>query len=52
MGSICFILSGTFLLVEHIYTYGGIDLWDLLGHEIFGILLIVIGVLFSNRWGK
>lgn len=52
LGSMSLILVGTFLLLEHIYTYGGIDLLDILGHEWMGILLIVAGVLFANRWGR
>jgi len=52
LGSISMILVGTFLLVEHIYTYGGIDLWDLLGHEWFGILFIILGILTANKWGR
>jgi len=52
LGSICLILVGTFLLMEHIYSYGGIDLLDILGHEWFGILFILSGILISNRWGR
>lgn len=51
LGSISLIGVGVFLLIEHIYTYGGIDLWDLLGHEWFGIVLILLGILVANRWG-
>ena len=52
LGSMSLIILGSFLLLEHIYTYGGIDLLDILGHEWFGIILIVLGVLFANRWGR
>ena len=52
LGSICLIGVGSFLLIEHIYTYGGIDLWDILGHEWFGILFILSGILLANRWGR
>jgi hypothetical protein len=52
LGSIILILIGTFLIVEHIYTHGGIDLWDLLGHETFGIIFLVCGLLTANRWGR
>ena len=51
LGSISLILVGSFLLIEHIYTYGRIDLLDILGHEWFGILFIVAGVFFANNWG-
>ena len=50
LGSISLILVGVFLIVEHIYTYGGIDLFDILGHEWFGILFILTGVLTANKW--
>lgn len=46
------IISGAFLLLEHIYTYGGIDLFDFLGHELMGIILIILGCLLANRWGR
>lgn len=52
LGSMILIILGTFLILEHIYTYGGIDLWDLLGHEWFGILFILAGILTANRWGR
>ena len=51
LGSICLILIGSFLLIEHIYTYGRIDLLDILGHEWFGILFIISGILWANNWG-
>ncbi len=52
LGSLSFLGLGTFLVGEHIYTYGGIDLWDLLGHEVLGIVFIIIGILWANRWGR
>jgi len=52
LGSIITIGAGAFLIIEHIWTYGGIDLWDLLGHEWIGILLIIAGILTANRWGR
>ena len=52
LGSIGLIGFGTFLLIEHIYSYGGIDLWDLLGHEWLGIILVISGILSANRWGR
>ena len=51
LGSISLIGVGAFLLIEHIYTYGGVDLWDLLGHEWLGIVLVLVGILTANRWG-
>ena len=52
LGSMILIGVGSFLIIEHIYSYGGIDLWDILGHEWMGIVLIVAGVLTANRWGR
>ena len=52
LGSVILIGSGAFLLIEHTMTYSGIDLFDFLGHEILGIVLIVVGILTANRWGR
>ena len=53
LGSISLILVGTFLLIEHIYTYGYITLGDFLGHEWFGIILIFAPIFFANiKWNK
>ena len=53
LSSISFILVGTFLIIEHIYTYGYITLGDFLGHEWFGILAIISGILIANiKWNK
>jgi len=46
------IILGSFLILEHIYTYGGIDLLDILGHEWLGIIFILIGILVANRWNN
>lgn len=50
--SIAFVLLGGFFIIEHIYTYGGIELGDLLGHEWFGFLFIIIGMLIANQGWK
>ena len=52
LGSMSLIGVGSFLILEHIYTYGGIDLFDLLGHEWMGIVLISVGILTANKWGR
>ena len=49
LGSMSLIIIGAFLLLEHIYTYGFITLMDFLGHEWFGIILIVAGLLVANK---
>jgi len=52
LGSMGLVGVGAFLILEHIYSYGGIDLWDLLGHEWMGIVLVVAGCLTANKWGR
>ena len=52
LGSMCLIGVGGFLILEHIYTYGRINLLDILGHEWLGIILILAGVLFVNQWSQ
>ena len=49
LGSMSLVGVGSFLILEHIYTYGGIELVDILGHEWFGILLIITGLICANR---
>lgn len=51
LGSISLILVGVFLIIEHIYTYGKINLFDILGHELIGIILIISGSLTAHDWG-
>ncbi|KKK55640.1 hypothetical protein LCGC14_3072540, partial [marine sediment metagenome] len=51
LGGMGLVGVGAFLILEHIYTYGGLDLWDLLGHEWLGIVLVLVGILTANRWG-
>lgn len=53
LGSMSLIIVGTFLLLEHIYTYGFITLKDFLGHEWFGIILIICGIFWANKkWSE
>lgn len=49
LGSMSLIVVGTFLILEHIYTYGYITLGDFLGHEWFGIVLVILGLFFANK---
>ena len=44
-------LSGAFLLIEHVYNFGGMDL-EIIGHEYLGLLFIIIGFLLSLKWGQ
>ena len=41
------ILSGGFLILEHLFNFGGFDL-EILGHEYTGLFLIGIAFLLSN----
>ena len=43
------ILGGAFLLMEHLFTFGGFDI-ELLGHEYLGILMIIIAFLMNMKW--
>jgi len=44
------ILSGLFLLAEHMYSYGRWDIKDILGHENLGIVLLLIGLYLNNNY--
>lgn len=48
--SIGLILVGSFLVIEHIYTYGKINFYDILGHEWFGILFIIGGLVMAHDY--
>ena len=43
------ILSGGFLILEHLFNFGGFDI-EILGHEYLGIFLIGIAFLLSMKW--
>ena len=44
------IVGGVFLLLEHLFTFGGFDFFDIVGHETIGSLMIFFGVLLSVKW--
>ena len=44
------IVVGAFLLLEHLFQFGGFDLLDFAGHEYYGIAMIVAAVLLSMKW--
>ena len=44
-------LGGAFLLIEHVYNFGGMDI-ELIGHEVIGIVMIAIGFLISIKWSQ
>ena len=41
------IVSGSFLMLEHLFTFGCFDLLDFIGHEYYGLTMIIIGFLLS-----
>ncbi|MHC1623446.1 MAG: hypothetical protein ACXQTR_02505 [Candidatus Methanospirareceae archaeon] len=43
------IVGGGFLLLEHLFSFSGFDL-ELLGHEWYGILMIIMALLLSMKW--
>jgi len=43
--------AGNFLIFEHFIRYGGFDI-ELLGHEWYGLGLVLIGMLLSLKWGQ
>lgn len=46
------IVAGTFLMLEHLFTYDGFDLLDFIGHEYYGLGMIIAGFLLSMKWGQ
>ena len=44
------IVGGSFLLLEHLFAYDGFDLLDFIGHEYYGLGMIIIGILISMKW--
>jgi hypothetical protein len=52
LGSLLLIGSGAVLLIEHLYSYGGLDLFDFWGHEWAGFILILAGILANLRIQK
>ena len=49
LASLLLIVGGSVLLIEHLYNFSGFDI-ELLGHEYYGIGLIVSGFLLSLKW--
>lgn len=45
-----FILLGTLLLFDHMWSYGRFDFFDFLGHETFGLAFLIIGFCLIQSW--
>lgn len=46
------IAGGAVLMIEHVITYDGFDLFDIAGHETYGLALIVGGYIVAMKWGQ
>ena len=52
LGSGCLIVAGSFLMMEHLFVYEGFDLLDFIGHEYYGLGMILVGFMLSMKWGQ
>lgn len=43
------LISGVALMLEHLFTFNGFDL-ELIGHEYYGLALIIGAFLFNLKW--
>jgi cytochrome b subunit of formate dehydrogenase len=43
------IVGGGFFLLEHLFNFGGFDI-ELIGHEYYGIAMIIAAFLLSMKW--
>ena len=43
------IVGGSFLLLEHLFNFGGFDI-EIIGHEYYGFGMIIAGFLLSIKW--
>ena len=48
LATIMFLIS-SYLMIEHIWSFGGIDLYDFVGHEWYAIILFVISVIIAPK---
>jgi uncharacterized membrane protein YdcZ (DUF606 family) len=45
------VVVGAFFLAEHVYQFG-FELYDIIGHEYLGLLLILSGAALTLRWKR
>ena len=50
--SMFLIVGGSALMLEHLFMYEGFDLLDFIGHEYFGLGMIIAAFLLSMKWGQ
>jgi len=43
------LVAGFFLIMEHFVRFGGFDI-EVLGHEWYGLAMIIVGILLSLKW--
>lgn len=48
IATICILVS-SYLMIEHIWSFGGINLYDLIGHEWYAILLFIFAVIIVPK---
>jgi len=46
------ILAGAFLLIEHILVWKELTFFDFFGHEWFGFILIIVGIILNISFKK
>ena len=46
------ILGGTFLVVEHIWSWGEVAFFDFIGHEWLGVILIIFGIILNTNFSR
>ena len=46
------IVLGSFLMLEHLFQFGGFDLLDFIGHEYYGLGMIILGFGISLNWSQ
>ena len=43
---------GAWLLIEHLFSYGYTELYDIIGHEFLGLGLIIFGFFWASKKGS
>jgi len=46
------IVGGTFLILEHIWNWGGLTFFDFWGHEWLGFVLLISGILVNVNFKR
>lgn len=43
---------GAFLIIEHIWSWGSFDFFDIVGHDWLGFLMVIIGIVLNLNFNK